>query len=136
MKVGCLASTLKHIGLIEEEDLKVFMDVVDDRSTPTSPLPPSATDERALSLLPSNIMHEPTRSSRSVEVLTLTGGACQELSKAMSVRGMKSSTCKKTQHRREVVPSFNLWRNFSRSSSKDTSEFGLENILPSSASSI
>ena len=40
MKVGCSMSVFKQIGLIKEEDLEVFMDVVNDMSAMNSPLSP------------------------------------------------------------------------------------------------
>lgn len=74
-------SILKHIGLMEE-DLEIFVDVVDNRFAPTLP---GAKYDRALNTLPT-----PTWSLGSVEALIIVGGACCELSKVASVWGMKS----------------------------------------------
>lgn len=91
VKEGCLASILKYIGLMEEEDLEVFVDDVDDKFAPTSPTLPGAKDDRALMLIPPNIVPTPTWSSGNAEALILERGACRNLSKVASVRGVKSS---------------------------------------------
>jgi hypothetical protein len=47
---GCAISILKHIGHGEEDDLKIFVDAIDDRSAPTYLIPYGLHDCMVLAL--------------------------------------------------------------------------------------
>lgn len=91
-KEGRSTSIPKYIGMVEEDELEVFVDVLDDKFGPNSPTPLGAMGDRALTLFPSFVWHSHNQSNANVETLLLEGGAHQETSKVMSVWGMKSST--------------------------------------------
>lgn len=64
-----------HPKFKEEDDHEVFDNAINDKFAPTSTTPLGSTDERDLSLLPSNTLHTPSWSSGSLEALILVGGA-------------------------------------------------------------
>jgi hypothetical protein len=55
--------------------------------------------------------------------------------RSLAFMGLESYVHRRTQQGREMVPSFNLWRSFSKASSEEMSKQGSGNILLSSASS-
>lgn len=135
-KEGWVALRLESIGMVEEDELEVFVDALDDMSGPTSSSPSGVLEDRGRTFLPPNSLHpHHSQSNVSVESFLLEGEVHIETSKVTSARGMKSVVWKNTQQNSKVVFNFNLWRSFSMSSSEDTSEQGSGNILPSFASS-
>ena len=48
---GCSTSIPKHIGIVEEDDQEVFVDALDDRPRPVSPISLRVEESRMLSLI-------------------------------------------------------------------------------------
>lgn len=117
---GHSTSILQHIGLIEEDDQEVFVDALDDRSTPISPTPLMIEENIVPSL---TVGITPTTSSQRLTESTKNGDDRRNL-KAASVRGLKSSARRKTQQGGEEAPSFNMWRGFNRTTEEETSNHG------------
>lgn len=59
--VSQLAAILKHIRVMEDEDLEVFVDTQDNQSTPISPFHAGFPNDRALTLLSPNVLQSPCR---------------------------------------------------------------------------
>lgn len=125
---GKSTTILKHIGMMKEDELEVFVDVLDDK------VGPSVVEDKALTLLPPVALPPHSRSNVGVETMLLAGEAHRETSIVTSVHGLKSSTRRKTQQNCELETSFNLWRRFSKSSCEDSSKQGSSSVLPSFAS--
>lgn len=58
-----VASKFKHIDMVEENKLEVFVDGLDDISGPTFPTLFGTMDDRPLTLLPANASQPPWQSN-------------------------------------------------------------------------
>lgn len=126
-KEGCSTSILKHIGIMEEDDLEVFVDVLNDRPVTLSPTPLRNEESRTLSLTSNFTLLAFTKNTKRVEDPTVITNDCHDLNMVSKHPGNKSFARRKTQQGNAEVPSFNLWRSFKRTTKEDTSNHNTGN---------
>ena len=91
-----LESIIKHIGIMDEDDLEVFDNALDDRLVSTSPTP-SRIEDWTLILNLKNTLSTSTHDTKNMEDHWMFDDGRCEVKKIVSIWEMKSFAQRKTQ---------------------------------------